>query len=203
MEGVSFCGPFGFDKRGQFDVQSTHQFVVMSFLFGGFGVDIVGLRPEHSLPNGFVMKLSSRRGFDGPLSVDGGDVRGVEMQSFGFGALEAKLEGRWAMWTDRSKWNWRERRRIRQHLNLSRRHDDESEFNQCSTTIWAEFAESTMEDNAVSLGERQTASFRRRGHRWSWRRCCSRWNSNRSPMDQFGFGATGEKKRCPFELVMQ
>jgi hypothetical protein len=46
---VSFCGPFGFDMRGQFDVQSTRQFVVMSFLFGGLGVDIVGLRSEYSL----------------------------------------------------------------------------------------------------------------------------------------------------------
>jgi hypothetical protein len=35
----------------------------MSFLFGGFGVDIVGLRSEYSLPNGFVMKMSSRGGF--------------------------------------------------------------------------------------------------------------------------------------------
>jgi hypothetical protein len=91
---VSFRGPFGFDMGRQFDVQSTRQFVVMSFLLGGFGVDIVGLRSEDSLPNGFVMELSSCGGFDGPLSVDGGDARGVEMQSFGFGALEAKLEGR-------------------------------------------------------------------------------------------------------------
>ena len=60
--------------RGQFDVQSTRQFVVMSFLFGGFGVDIVGLRSMYSLSNGFVMELSSCRGFDGPLSVDGGDA---------------------------------------------------------------------------------------------------------------------------------
>jgi hypothetical protein len=54
---VSFRGPFGFDIRGQFE------FVVMSFLFGSFGVDIVGLRSEYSLPNGFVMKRSSRGGF--------------------------------------------------------------------------------------------------------------------------------------------
>jgi hypothetical protein len=60
---VSFRGPFGFDIHGQFDMQSTLQFIVMSFLFGGFGVDIVGLRSEYSLPNGFVMKLSSRGGF--------------------------------------------------------------------------------------------------------------------------------------------
>jgi hypothetical protein len=58
-----FCDPFGFDKCGQFDVQSTRQFVVLSFLFGGFGIDIVGLRSEYSLPNGFVMKLLSRGGF--------------------------------------------------------------------------------------------------------------------------------------------
>jgi hypothetical protein len=59
---VSFGGSFGFDMHGQFDVQSTCQFFVMS-LFGGFGVDIVGLRLEYSLPNGFVMKLSSCEGF--------------------------------------------------------------------------------------------------------------------------------------------
>jgi hypothetical protein len=39
MEGVSFCGPFGFDKRGQFDVQSARQFVVVSFLFGGRAIN--------------------------------------------------------------------------------------------------------------------------------------------------------------------
>jgi hypothetical protein len=60
---VSFRGSFGFDTGGQFDVQSTCQFVVMAFLFGDFGIDIVGLRSEYSLPNGFVMKLSSRGRF--------------------------------------------------------------------------------------------------------------------------------------------
>jgi hypothetical protein len=78
---VSFCGPFGFDMRGQFDVQSTRQFlVVMSFLFGGFGIDIVGLRSEYSLPNGFVMKLSSCGGF-GKSSKDIYDDKEFFIQS--------------------------------------------------------------------------------------------------------------------------